>query len=117
MNDADRGKVVYRGQGVDAFRRFMGALVQRGKDDTPLVVEVRRETSIIPLSEVSRPSVTSVAQPSFAYPTTVPVTPSYTNRVAIEYKKSFPQRIGDALLIAYATPFALWEVAKDMFRR
>jgi len=33
MNDADRGKIIYKGQGTIAFRRFMDALVKRGETD------------------------------------------------------------------------------------
>ena len=111
MNEADKGKVLYRGQGWDAFNSFMEALEKRGKTDTPLVVEVHRETAIVPWE----PQLTQPAYPTSTVPAMISSAhPAYKPR---QYGRN-PQSLVDWLVVAYATPFALFDAIKDtVFRR
>lgn len=116
MNEADRGKVVYRGEGRNTFRRFVAALVERGNTDEPLVVEVHRETALVPLEprDTSLPAAYSLPSPVAS---TVPMLvygSGYRSGHSREYGRN--SSLGDRLLDAYAMTFelldALWSGVK-----
>lgn len=112
MNEADRGKVVYRGHGVDAFQRFMEALVERGETNEPLVVEVHRGTAIVPVESPAAVTAYPLVEMPLAQ-----TLPAYGTRTDMprQYGRN-PSSLGDKFLDAYAISLelldALWSGVK-----
>lgn len=107
MNEANKGKVIYRGN-RRGFERFLEGLGRR-TDTTPLVVEDNITTGIVPYE----PPVTA---PLYASPLTQPVAvqtvPAYGTKTSRPRQHGRnPQSLGEWLLVVYATPFALWDRA------